>query len=121
MNSSIHFCVRVDLTVYSMKVVKRAVYDLSAAWCVTVSVVENSTVKMDFVSVSSATISDEKAARIKLSRLLCEHDLRETLEKSTAPIRNLLLAQAFLPISLAYPELDSKNWLDAISPETSPS
>ena len=93
MGSKIKQVLTFDHRVYSLKAVKRAVYDLGLVADICLDGDSD-----DIIQVSIQT-DQENIASIerRLKRAVFEHTIRIDVEQEFSPIRKLILAQAFFP------------------------
>jgi His-Xaa-Ser system protein HxsD len=94
----------IDLRVYSLTALKKAVYAMGAVASGSVELVDQKA-KVEFVFVNQNANQREFQARFW--RELVDYDLRETIARETEALRNLIVAHALSNVPLVHPELET--------------
>lgn len=90
--------VEVDLTIHTAEVVLRACHPFTARYSVTLRHTGTNAMAVDFAARGGETLPPDLAG--DFSNALIEQHLRSLVAAETAPIRELLVAQAFCETDL---------------------
>lgn len=90
----------VDTRIYSLDAIKKTAYKFAAVTSVVLEPNADGTVAVLFNFDGAHRKSDPDRVIADFCNELLDQDLRETIKRETAPIRNLILAHAFSRSSL---------------------
>jgi His-Xaa-Ser system protein HxsD len=93
-------CLFVDTTIYSIEAVKKVCYRLADRVSIEIGREDSSKLKLSFHFSGREDESSKEAGVADFWSELLDQDLRETIKRETAQLRNLLLAHAFSQTSL---------------------
>ncbi len=96
---------RIDLSAYSLTAIKKAAYRLGDRASIHVAEATPTKVTVQFLAFYKSDFP--QGIEQEFIRRLNDEDLREKIAEQTAPLRNLLIAQAFSQTSLFDPQGDS--------------
>ena len=91
--------------VYRLSAIKKASYKYMGTCHIKISIEDNGKIDVLFKPGKSCNNLDELIN--DFCNEVLDQDLRETVAEETAAIKNIILAQAFSPISLINPEADT--------------
>lgn len=97
---------RFDVRVHSLSAIKKAAYKFTHAFSVRFETVDQDHVIVRFLPLQAPTAPLDLLDAFHNEVL--DQDLREHLAEETKGIRDLIIAQAFSPISLLHPELETE-------------
>ena len=89
-----------DLSVVSLNAIKKAAYVFSASYSVSIVNVDDRMVEVHFESKSVSSHQDVN----DFGREVLEYELRESIERETGRVRDVILAQAFSGLNIIFPE-----------------
>ena len=96
---------RVDLRVYSLAALKKAVYGLGDVASASLLLLDDAEARVDFMLAEPPL--DPGAFRRRFFRELLDQDLRESIARETEALRNLIVAHALSKVPLLHPELET--------------
>lgn len=92
--------IELDLRVYRLSAVKKALYRLGRRYVGTITLLEADRASVVLHQTPGAPPGDADHARTALLREVLDQELREHIADETGAIRNILVAQAFSKTSL---------------------
>lgn len=95
----------VDLRVYSLGALKKAVYAVGGVASASLRLLSDEEASVDFLLADPPP--DPSAFRRLFLRELLDQDLRESVAKETEALRNLIVAHALSKVPLLHPELEA--------------
>lgn len=98
----------IDLRVYRLSAVKKALYRLGRRYVGTITLLEADRASVVLYQTPDAPPGDADHARTALLREVLDQELREHIADETGAIRNILVAQAFSKTSLFDDEAEPK-------------
>ena len=98
---------RVDLRVYTLSTIKKAVYSVGDGASGTIDLVSETEAVVSFHSGADRNGGSDDELRARFYRELLDYDLRAAIAIETEPLRNLIVAHALSRVPLLHPELES--------------
>jgi His-Xaa-Ser system protein HxsD len=98
---------RVDLRVYALSAVKKALYAVGGAVSGNIELVSEAEAVVSFYPATDGASVSSEELQARFSRELLDYDLRASIAAETEPLRNLIVAHALSRVPLLHPELES--------------
>ncbi len=94
----VHDPIQVDLKVYRLEAVKKCVYRLSGDWQIDISLTDTDKALVRYAPANDQANSADFSYLFRQD--LIDQEMRCVVQERTEAIKNLILAQAYAPVSL---------------------
>lgn len=99
------YSISLDLCIYSLTAIKRAAYKFTDGFSVSFERPDEHHISVRFLPLK--TIAAPMELIKAFNNEVLDQDLREQLAEETKGIRDVIIAQAFSPVSLLHPDLET--------------